>query len=248
MLGWRMGRTTLTTVTAVLLIAALPGFTNPVVRQVSIYDGLVAMEIPDDWQEIDPYHLDELTMWSAETTAGRSVEVYQHGFRPQDPSADPSLPYLLVQIRESGRLRYGRFLHIQPLDELQDEAHRSFPNGIPPLVMGVAVDHVSFDPTTFRLRLEHSLNLRFMGRVTVLTAALMTERGLVSFHFVDRERRINDGRVLFNGIVDSVRLSPEIAYQPKMSDRLPGLPFFAAAAIITAVLIAYLLLRRRSQP
>ena len=243
-----MRRKTLTAVTAVLLIATLPGFTNPTVRPVSIYDELVAMEIPDDWREIDPSHLEELTMWSAEATVGRSVEVYQHGFRPQDPGADPSLPHFLVQIRESGRLRYGRFLHLQPLGELQDEAHRSFPNGIPPLVMGVAVDDVSFDPTTFRLRLEHSLDLRFMGRVKVLTAAFLTERGLVSLHFVDRERRIDDGRVLFDRIVESVRLSPEIAYQPRMSDHLPGLPFFVAAAIVAAALIAYLLHHRRSQP
>ena len=79
-------------------------------------------------------------------------------------------------------------------------------------------------------------------------AAFLTERGLVSLHFVDRERRITDGRVLFDRIVESVRLSPEIAYQPRMSDHLPGLPFFVAAAIVVAALIAYLLHRRRSQP
>jgi len=243
-----MLRKTLTTVTAVLLIGASPGFADPVVRPVSIYDGLVAMEIPDDWREIDPLHLEELTMWSAEATAGRSVEVYQHGFRPRDPGVDPSLPNFLVQIRESGRLRYGRFLHLQPLDNIQDAAHRSFPDGIPPLVMGVAVDDVSFEPKTYCLRLEHSLDLRFVGRVRVLTAAFLTERGLLSFHFVDRERRIDDGRVLFDRIVDSVRLSPEIAYQPRMSDHLPGLPFFIAAAVLAASLIVFLLRRRQSQP
>jgi hypothetical protein len=243
-----MRTNTLTAVMAVLLIAALPGFADPVVRPVSIYDDLVAMEVPEDWLEIDPMHLEDLTMWSAEATAGRSVEVYQHGFRPRDPGPDPSLPNFLVQIRESGRLRYGRFLHLQPLDELQDEAHRSFPDGIPPLVMGVAVDDVTFDPTTFCLRLEHSLDLRFVGRVTVLTAAFLTERGLVSLHFVDRERRIDSGRILFDRIVGSVRLSPEIAYQPRKTDHLPGLPFFVAAAIVALALIAFLLHRRRLQP
>lgn len=243
-----MGRMTVTAVTAVLLIAALPGFANSVVRPVRIYDELVVMEVPDDWREIDPMRLDELTVWSAEATAGRSVEVYQHGFRQRDPGVDSSLPYFLVQIRESGRLRYGMFLHLQPLDELQNEAHRSFPDGIPPLVMGVAVEDVSFDPTTFCLRLEHSLDLRFLGRVTVLTAAFLTERGLVSLHFVDRERRIDNGRIVFDRIVESVRLSPELTYQPRTTDHLPGLPFFAAAALVSVALIAFLLHRRRVRP
>lgn len=122
-----MLRRTLTTVTAVLLIGAPPGSADSGVRPVNIYDGLVAMEIPDDWREIDPLHLEDLTMWSAEATAGRSVEVYQHGFRPRDPGVDTTLPNFLVQIRESGRLRYGRFLHLQPLDNIQDAAQRTFP-------------------------------------------------------------------------------------------------------------------------
>ncbi len=235
-------------VTAVLLIVTPPGLANPPVRSVSIYGGLVALEIPGDWREIDSLRLEELTAWSAEATAGRSVEVYQHGFRPQDPGVDARLPNILVQIRESGRLRYGRFLHLQPLNTLRDETHRSYPDGIPPLVMGVGVEDVSFEPTTYCLRLEHSLDLRFVGRVRVLTAAFLTQRGLVSFHFIDRERRIDDGRVLFDRIVESVRLSPEIAYQPRMSDHLPGLPFLIAAAVLAAALIAFLLHRRRSQP
>jgi hypothetical protein len=233
---------------AVLLLVTLPGFAYPPVRPVSIYGGLVALEIPGDWREIDSLHLEELTTWSAEATAGRSVEVYQHGFRPQDPGIDPRLPNILVQIRESGRLRYGRLLHLQPLDTLQNETHRSYPDGIPPLVMGVSVEDVSFEPTAYCLRLEHSLDLRFVGRVRVLTAAFLTQRGLVSFHYVDRERRIGDGRVLFDRVVESVRLSPEIAYQPRMSDHLPGLPYFIAAAVLAAALIALLLHRRQSQP
>ncbi len=243
-----MRRTALTAVTAGLLIAALPGFAEAPVQPVSIYDGLVAMEIPADWREVDPLHLEELTTRSAEATAGRSVEVYQHGFRPLDSEAESSLPYFLVQIRESGRLRYGRFLHLQPLNSLQDETLRSYPDGIPPFVMGVAVDDLSFDPKSFCLRLEHSLDLRIRGRVRVLTASFLTERGLISFHFVDRERRINDGRLLFGRIVESVRLSPEIAYRPRLTDHLAGLPFLIAAAVLAAALVAFLLHRRQSQP
>lgn len=243
-----MSTGTLTVVMAALIAAAIPAAADPAFRSIDIYEGGVTMELPGDWLEIDPLHLEELTMWSAEATAGRSVEIYQHGFRPQVPGIDPSLPHILVQIRESGRLRYGRFLHLEPLDDIRDETRRSFPDGIPPLVMGVAVDDVDFDSTTFCLRLEHSLDLRFKGQVTVLSAAFLTERGLVSLHFVDRERRIPEGRALFDRIVGSVRISPEISYRPRVTDHLPGLPFFGAAAILALALIVYLLRRRRTQP
>jgi len=229
-----------------LVAAAHPASTDPTLISVKVYGGLFSVDIPDDWREIDPLHLDELTMWSADVTAGRLVEVYQHGFRPRESDADPLLPHILVQIRESGRLRYGEFLHLQPLNELQSAARKTFPKGIPPLVMGVAVERVSFNASTFCLRLEHNLDLRFKGRVRVMTAAFLTERGLVTIHFADRERRIEKSRALFDRIVRSIVIEPEIAYRPHLRDRWPGLPFFGAAALTAAGLIAYLVRRRRS--
>ena len=202
--------------------------------------------MPDDWQEIDAFDLEDLTLWAADATAGRLVEIYQHGFIPRDPGPDPLLPTIFVQIRESGRQRYGAFLHLQPLDAQQSETTKAFPEGLRPLVMGVAVDDISFDPSTYCLRLEHSLDLKFKGRVTVLTAAFLTERGFATIRFADRERRMDEGRKFFDQVIDSVVFSPEIAYRPRLNDRWPGLPFFFAAALMAGILVAYLVHRHRS--
>jgi hypothetical protein len=213
---------------------------------VSIYDGHLSMSLPAGWREIPPEYLEELTMWVADATAGRSVELYQHGYQPPDFEADPWLPHILVQIREGGRLPYGRFLHLQPLEELQVETKQNFPEGLPPLIMGVAVEDVSFDSQRFCVRLEHTLQLRFKGPVRVLTAAFLTERGLLALHYVDREQRIGDGRRAFGEVVRSVTLSPELAYRPRWRDRWPGLPYFIAAGLVAVALAAYL--SRRSPP
>ena len=214
-------------------------------RRVTIYNDLLSMEIPGDWRDIEPLQLEELTMWSADATGGRLVEIYQHGFCPLEFEDDPLLPNILVQIRESGRLRYGRFLDLPPLADFQNDTRVTFPQGLPPLVVGIAIDRVAFDRSELCIRLEHSLDLRHRGRVTVLTAAFLTERGFVTLYFADRERRIDRGRELFDRIVGSVVLEPEIAYRPRLADRWPGWPFFIAAAAIAVVLIWYLVSRRR---
>ncbi len=209
-----------------------------------VYGGRFSFILPSDWLVIPPEHIEELIMWMAESTDGRSVEIYQHGFVPSTFESDPWLPLLLVQIRESGRLSYGRFLHLKPTDELRNTSKRVYPAGLPPLIEGVAVEDVHFDSEKLCLRLEHVLDLRFKGRVRVLTAAFLTERGIVALHMVDRERRIVESRALFDAIVDSAIVSPEIAYQRRVRDRWPGLPFFIAAALVAAVLAVYLLYRR----
>jgi hypothetical protein len=224
--------------------AASAADSDRAVRETTIYDGLVSFELPADWQEISPTDLEELTMWAADATAGRSVEVYQFGYVPPQFETDPWLPHILVQIRESGRIPYGRFLHLQPLEENQRSSKRELPPGLPPLVMGIAVEDVGFDPSTFTIRLDHALDLRFKGPVRVQTAAFLTERGLIAFHYIDRRARIEQGRVLFDALVDSVAIDPALAYRPRLLDRWPGLPFFAAAGIAALVLLIFLLVRR----
>jgi hypothetical protein len=233
----------------VALIAAAPVALaiadDPSPVTVTFYGGGCSMTLPAGWDEIPPDNLEELSMWVADATSGRSVEIYQYGYHPPDFETDPWLPHLLVQIRESGRLPYGRFLHLPPVDEIQSTADAAYPRGLPPLIMGVAVERISFDRQHLCLRLEHSLDLRFKGPVRVLTAAFLTERGLLALHYVDRERRADDARLTFDGIVDSVSVNPDLAYRPRLGDRWPGLPYFIAAGIVALILVAYLVNRRR---
>ncbi len=212
--------------------------------KVTLNHGLVTMTLPAGWHEIDPMLIEDMTFWAADVTGGRVVNVYEAGFRPIEPQDPPGLPQIMVQVLDFGRLRYGHLLDL-PDDSDRAAAFNHFEEGVPPLVVGVAVERVSFDRTTFTLRLEHSLDLRFRGRVRVLTAARLTERGLIAFHYVDRERRIDPGRALFRAVMDSVEIAPELAYRPRLTDRWPGLPYFAAAAVVAALLAGFLVVRAR---
>jgi hypothetical protein len=233
-------------VTAALMTAAVPAAQESSVESKVIYGGLVSFELPVDWQAIAPTDLEELSMRAADATSGRSVEVYQHGYVPPEFETDPWLPHVLVQIRESGRIPYGEFLHLRPIEEIRDASMARFPEGLRPLVMGITVDRVSFDPSTFCVRIEYALELRFKGSVRVLTAAFLTERGMVAIHHIDRKIRIDESRERFDAIVESVSIDPSLAYKPRLLDRWPGLPYFIAAGIVAIALVAYLL-RRRSQ-
>ena len=230
-------------VAAPVAAAMVPGF-----RRATIYDGQVSLDIPNDWREIPEIELEDATFIAAEATGGRVVEIYKHGFRPADAVNDRGLPQLLVQIRESGRLRYGQFLELPPLGEFQDNAKRSYPQGVPPFVVGVEIDRVAFDRERFAILIEHSLSLRFIGQVKVLTAALLTERGFLVFHLTDRSAQADASRALLDRILGSVHLDPELEYHARVTDRWPGLPFFAAAGVLTVILVIFIVRRRRSQP
>lgn len=232
---------------AVASLAAVTAFAvGPATRAATVYDGLATFELPKDWVEIPPQELEDATMWAAEATAGRLVEIYQYGFRPVRANVDHGLPQLMIQVRESGRVRWGQVRKLPPLETLKENAQAAFPVAVPPIIVGLELVDVTFDKDRFVLRMEHRLDLRLRGEVRVLTAAFLTERGWLVFHLSDRQIRIDAARQLFDKIVDSVRLDPAIAYDPRLSDRWPGLPFFIAAALTAAALAVWLATRRRT--
>jgi hypothetical protein len=231
---------------AVLVVGSFPTSADTGTGRIRIYDGLVSLEIPNDWHEISAADLEETTYRTAEATSGRLVEVYQHGFRPVESSGDPGLPQILVQIREGGRIRTGDLMGHLGLTEFLDGAAGSLHEALPPLVMELDIERIRFDPETLTLHIEHGLSLRFKGAVQVLTTAFLTERGLVAFHFSDRKSRIGDSRALFDTMMRSVRIDQKIAYRRRWSDRWPGAPFFVAAGIAAAILAVIVLRRRRA--
>jgi hypothetical protein len=222
-------------------IASL-GFSQPN-EPVSMDGGRIRMTLPGGWIEIPPAHLEDLTFWAADATAGRIVEVYQHGYRPRDWREDPGLPQILVQIRRDGRQDLRPYLRLPAIESVREGAREAFGQGVPPLVMGVEVERVWFDRDRVALRLENALDLRFRGRVRVLSAAFLTEEGFVVVHYADRERRIDAGRTVFQTVVDSLELESGLAYHPRLMERFPGLPFFVAAGLVLIVLFVYLKLR-----
>ena len=234
---------------AAILAAVSVSGTEPV-RQVSVYDGHVSLEVPVSWQEIPTEVLEFFSLRAAEASGGRTAEIYQHGFRPGDPEMDFALPQILIQIRESGRLAYGQFLHLPPLAELRSDGEQRLAERAGPMLNWVELDEVSFDHASFSLRVTNILDLTVEGIVRVDTFSFLTERGLFTIHCYAPASQTDVYAPLFADIIASVRLDEDIAYRPRLADRWPPTPAtiaFAAAALGTAVLLV-LALRRRTSP
>ena len=216
-------------------------------RRVVVYGGHVSLEVPVSWQEIPAEALEFHSLRAAEASGGKTAEIYQHGFRPGDPETDFSLPQILIQIRESGRLAYGQFLHLPPLAELQSEGEQRLSERAGPMLNRVELDEVSFDRASFSLRVTNTLDLIVEGIARVDTFSFLTERGLFTIHCYAPASQTDVYAPLFADIIASVRLDEDIAYRPRLGDRWPPSPAtiaFAAAALGMAVLLVLALKRR----
>jgi hypothetical protein len=234
-----------------LILMGVPAafsITEEPMRTVTLYHGHATMEIPRYWNDISAESLEFFSLRAAEASGGRSAEIYQYGFRPDDPQMDFALPQILIQIRESGRLPYGRFLHLPTLDEIQEEGKPHLADRAGPMLRGIELEAALFDRRRYAIYLTNTLDLAFEGRVSVTTASFLTERGLFTLHCYAGADQAPVMAPLFDRIIDSVRFDDELHYQPKLGDRWPPRPStiaYGAAALIAIILIFIVIRSRR---
>jgi len=233
--------------TAFGLVAA-PASAVDGVRTVIIYQDHVTLEIPSAWNEITEESLEFYSLRSAEASGGRIAEVYQYGFRPGNPEMDFALPQILIQIRESGRLPYGQFLHLPSLDELQRAGSRHLADRAGPLLRGFELENAAYDRDRHALHLANTLDLTIEGRVSVTTVSFLTERGLFTLHCYSHATQKTVMAPIFDRVIDSVRFDDDLRYQPQCVDRWPPRPStvaYGAATLIAITLVLHQIRRRR---
>jgi hypothetical protein len=240
--------------TAVLLVFILgmpPAVGGGELRKVTVYDGHVTFGIPADWREIPPEVLESHSLQMAEASGGRLTEIYQHGFHSSDAEIDFLLPECLIQIRESGRLRYRQFLRLPDVATIRSDEEETLAERVGAAVRGMEPQKAVFDRQRFVIHLSSILDLGYEVEASVESFAFLTERGLFTIHFYVPVRRAPAMAPIYSRIIDSVRLDDELRYRPRLADRWPPRPatlLLAAAALLAALAVAvHLFQRRRGQ-
>lgn len=242
----------LATFVSVLMLAAFPAEPESGFRRVSVYDGHVHLEVPSSWEEIPPELLESHSLNMAEFTEGRLTEVYQHGFRSSDPGVDFVLPECLIQIRESGRIRYRQFLDLPTIEEMRSHGEGELVDRSGYATRRMELSEAFFDRRVYSLHLRNTLDLGDESDITVESVAFLTQRGLFTIHFYHPTAQIDQMAPVYARIIDSVRFDDELGYHPKLSDRLPPraplILLVCAVAIAVGGLAVHFIQRRHHKP
>jgi hypothetical protein len=215
---------------------------------VAVYDGLMTLELPPGWHEIPPDVLEYFTLRTAEATGGRTAESYQYGFRPGDPALEFSLPQVLIQVREEGRISYGHFRRLPPPGAVAAQPASPLTDHRGSLLRDVELTGISFDRQRFCLRVDSVLDLAIEGRVVVRSTSFLTERGLLTLHCYEIEDRIDATAPVFEQIIASVRFDERIAYRPRFTDQWSSRHTALALFLVAAGLLAAALAARSRRP
>jgi hypothetical protein len=188
---------------------------------ISLYQGMVSMALPKGWVEVPPEDLEALSLYFAEQTGGRTAEIYQYGYRPRALPSQIGFPQILIQIRESGRLPYGLFMHLPTLAEIKDHTGKNVVERGGPLVRDYDTDSIRFDRPSMSLRISGVIKSAPPGPYVVLTGAFLTERGFFIVHCFELKSEIKKNRDVFEDVFASVNIHDPLRYRATLNDRWP---------------------------
>ncbi len=170
-----------------------------------------SIALPDGWVEIPKPALDRLHRELQAQAPAVEAPRYDYGFQADDDGEGITYPYLLVQLRSTGRIPQREFRSLPQLDLNQAPATDAAHFG--PLLKEASIGPLQFDPAGRVLWQQSRSDVVGVGPVRGLTGMIPTQQGLIAIHAYARESDFPDWAPRFQELVRTVQVSPDLAYR-----------------------------------
>ena len=186
------------------------------------------LTLPAGWEEIPGPAIEEQTRSVLAAAQGRMAQHFDDGFQRSGSLKWLQYPYILVQVKETGRVPEGRLTHMKMLRYGIQTGMDTTGKKLNSIVSNLSLGDTYYDPTNKCLLIRMSVNVARVGEVRALTRGFLTEKGMLLFHCYAPALEFDSQLPEFQEILDSVRLSDELRYKPRLGDSI-GVDFSRVA-------------------
>lgn len=193
-----------------VVLASLSGLTAKASTVALPEDGFT-FTLPDDWISIPPDIIAQRAAEVAKTAPRAGTIDWKYGYQP---SGNPwfSYPYLLIKIRDSGRISESQWQKLPSLDmsKINAAAREAVPSSA---ISDISIGKMSYDPETKRVWSESNATLTGGSNIYGLMMRVPTQKGTIDFYFYSPADQYQTLRPLFLKTAASVTIGPDIAYK-----------------------------------
>jgi hypothetical protein len=173
--------------------------------------------IPDDWVEIPQDVIVESFQRVIAEAPNLKMPKVDYGFQVKTVSNELNYPYLMILINNAGRLTER---------QLKDMANGGINNRTKeeiskskPLISDIK-NEIKYDKTTKIIWITSKAE-GTTGKISGLLAVIPTQKGTINVQAYATEATFTNYVPVFQQIITSLKVSPELAYQPRWTDNIP---------------------------
>ena len=187
------------------------------------------ISLPAGWHEIPKDVLETLTSNLAQLAPQAPIQVYDYGFQLDAPPEWFQHPYILVQVRNTGRTRPSELESMSKIEREMQRGLKETQDSWDSILSEFELGQTLYDPVEQILWVKFSMEVAEVGRVHGLTAAILTEHGAIQVHSYAPAGEFADYTPLFEAISRNVSVSESIQYRPHFTDSIPGFGLMRSA-------------------
>jgi hypothetical protein len=208
-----------------------------------------SISLPDGWIEIPKNVIDEYEKKAVMLAPEFSGRHNDYGFQLKSSKTWFEYPYILLQIKNRGRIPESQLEKL----ELSQEDFDKLKKGASSIMPEIQAGKMIYDKQTKVIWMYIESNVKNIGQISGLLSIVPTENGFIqAMGYCFRENYSTYGPI-FQSVVLSISPEPGLVYKPKWSDSLPSAitgidwPKAIAYAIVFGILASIEVMRRKKK-
>ena len=190
--------------------------------------------LSDDWVEIPKEVLDNLSAAMARMSTA-PVQKYDYGYQLASATNWAQYPYILVQVKEDGRVRESELASYTKMTSDMDEGMKKAQKSMGGLLSDSRLGETIYDDKNHVLFTTMEMNVHEIGTVVGMTSVKLTEKGTIQFMGYTLEKDAGVYVPFYKKAAIDLRLPEDLAYKPRASDSGFDWSHVGRSAIIGAV-------------
>lgn len=203
-------RTVLEMVMIVLLLET-PCFGVELPQSFPTADGF-SMHLPENWKPIPKDVLDKYSRAIAKMAPKAEKQFYDYGFQRADAPKWFAYPYILVQVKRSGRIPEEQLESLKRIEQAMDDSFAKATDSLSSFTSNASIGEPLYDPASNTLWTQVAIDVNEIGTVRGIIGAILTNEGFVQVACYARNADFKEYFPTFEAVVKNTEIRKELNY------------------------------------
>lgn len=217
-----------------------------------------SVTLPSGWAEAPPEALRNMEAAIEQASQGAIKQQYEYGYQLASASVWFEYPYILVQVKTSGRVPEGQLAQHKRSRSGLREGMEKAEESLGAVLSGLEQGETLYDEAEHVLWSTFTMNVQGVGDVRGVIAVKLTEFGFIQLMGYATGDSFAHYSPIFREAVRTLAIAEQYEYQPRLTDHAPTVwginlgqsaiaGLFGGLAGGVVALIAYLNKKRRQR-
>jgi hypothetical protein len=235
---------------ALILLLATPCFGVDLPQSFAAKNGFT-VHLPKGWKPIPKEVLDSYSQAIARMAPKAERQVYDYGFQRVDTRKWFTYPYILVQVRRSGRIPEEQLAALKRIEKAMDDSFSKTTDSLSAITSNASLGEPSYDPVSHILWTRIAIDVKETGTVQGVVGAILTEEGFVQIACYAKGDDFGKYLPAFESVIKNTEIRADLKYGARNSSehgeaqesRQGAFPWKTSALVLIGVLLLLLLVR-----